>query len=214
MEKVDANKIATAHNANDNAETVLMNIIRGSGTSGLKGITPIRDNKYIRPIIECERTEIEKYCEFHKLNPRFDESNKENIYTRNKIRNLLIPHLQEQYNPNIIETINRLSELAKNENEYLDKQALIEFDKILIDDTNNKIVLCLKQFNKMDDVIKSRIILLAIEKTIGSTQGIEKININDIIKLCNNNIGNKYLVPTKKIKVMVKSGKIFFLPEE
>ena len=64
LKSTNSNKIATAHNANDNAETVLMNIIRGSGTSGLKGITPIRDNKYIRPIIECERTEIEKYCEF------------------------------------------------------------------------------------------------------------------------------------------------------
>lgn len=210
----NSNKIATAHNANDNAETVLMNIIRGSGTSGLKGITPIRDNKYIRPIIECERTQIEKYCELYKLNPKFDESNKENIYTRNKIRNLLIPYLQEQYNPNIIETINRLSELAKNENDYLDKQAQEHFFNILIDDTNDKIVLNLKQFNKLEDVIKSRIILLAIEKTIGSTQGIEKVNINDIIKLCNNNIGNKYLVPIKKIKVLVKNSKIFFLPEQ
>lgn len=208
-----SNKIATAHNSNDNAETVLMNIIRGSGTSGLKGIMPIRDNKYIRPIIECERKDIEKYCEFNNLQPKFDESNKENIYTRNKIRNLLIPYLKEQYNPNIIQTINRLSELVKKENDYLDKQAQYYFDRILID-YNNQIVLELKQFNELDEVIKSRIILLAIEKTIGTTQGIEKVNIKDIIKLCNNNIGNKYLLPTKKIKVFVKKGKIIFIPKE
>lgn len=83
LKQVNANKIATAHNANDNAETVLMNIIRGSGTSGLKGIEPIRENKYIRALIECTRAEIEEYCEGQNLEPKIDKSNMENIYTRN-----------------------------------------------------------------------------------------------------------------------------------
>ena len=71
--KVGATKIATAHNANDNAETVLMNIFRGVGTSGLKGIEPIREGKYIRPLIECERQEIENYCQDNKLEPKIDK---------------------------------------------------------------------------------------------------------------------------------------------
>mgnify|MGYP000410647525 CR=1 FL=1 len=71
MNKVGGNKIATAHNANDNAETVMMNFLRGSGTSGLKGIEPIRNNKFIRPIIECTRKEIEQYCDENNLNPTF-----------------------------------------------------------------------------------------------------------------------------------------------
>ena len=65
----------------------MMNLIRGSGVSGLKGIEPMRDNKFIRPIIECTRKEIEEYCEENRLNPKYDKSNAENIYTRNKIRN-------------------------------------------------------------------------------------------------------------------------------
>ena len=72
------------------------------------------------------------------------------------------------------------------------------------------IVLQLAKFNALDEVIKSRMILYTINKLMGSTQGIEKIHIEDIIKLCGNNIGNKYLMPNKRIKVFVKKGKIFF----
>ena len=88
LEKTKANKIAIAHNKNDKVETIIMNLLRGTGTLGLKGIEPKRENKYIRPIIEIERDEIEKYCEQNKLNPRIDKTNLENIYTRNKIRNV------------------------------------------------------------------------------------------------------------------------------
>lgn len=209
-QKTNSNKIATAHNLNDNAETVLMNIIRGSGSTGLKGIEPIR-NDLIRPIIKCKRDEIESYCNDLELNPKFDKSNEENIYTRNKIRNLLLPYLKENFNPNIIETINRLSELLKQENDYFDEVTEEEYKKLLIENDANKIVLDLKLFNLLKKVIKSRIILYTINNLLGSSQGIEKINIEDIIKLCGNNIGNKYLVPNKNIKVLVKNKKIFFI---
>jgi len=116
---VNASKIATAHNANDNAETVLMNLIRGSGTSGLKGIEAKRENKYIRPLIECTRKEIEEYCNEKKLEPKQDKSNKENIYTRNKVRNILLPLIENEFNPNIVNSLNRMSKIVKEENEYL-----------------------------------------------------------------------------------------------
>ena len=93
-QQTNSNKIATAHTANDNAETVLMNIIRGSGIKGLKGIEAKRNN-IIRPLIECTRAEIEEYCKKHTLNPRIDKTNFQNIYTRNKVRNLLIPYIKE-----------------------------------------------------------------------------------------------------------------------
>ena len=95
LQKVGANKIAIAHNKNDKIETIIMNVLRGSGISGLKGIEPIRENKYIRPLIECERKEIEEYCENHKLEPRIDKTNFENNYTINKIRNIVIPYIQK-----------------------------------------------------------------------------------------------------------------------
>ena len=219
--KINANKIATAHNSNDNAETVLMNIIRGSSTSGLKGIEPIRDNKFIRPLIECNRKEIEEYTKKENLNPKFDKTNKENIYTRNKVRNMLIPYIEENFNPNFVNSLNRLSELASIENDYLDKKTIESFEKIIISQSignkenleQNGIVLNLKEFNKLDFVIKNRVILYTISKVLGNSQNIEKTNVEDIVKLCENNIGNKYLTPNKNIKVLINKGKIFFFKQ-
>ena len=79
-----------------------------------------------------------------------------------------------------------------------------------IDPSFEGITLDLKQFNNLELVIKRRVILYTINELLGSTEGIEKINIDDIIKLCNNNIGNKYLMPIKYLKILVKKGKIFF----
>ena len=210
--KTKANKIATAHTANDNAETVLMNIIRGSGTSGLKGIRPIRKNKFIRPLIETTREKIEKYCEENKLNPRIDKTNFENDYTRNKTRNILIPTIKEQFNPNIIMTINRLSDIISEENEYLENITKQKYKEIVIEEEiGRKIVLGLSQFNKQDIVIKKRLILQTINTLQGNTQGIGKVHIEDIIKLCKNNLGNKYLTPNKNIKILVKDKKIYYI---
>ncbi len=210
--KTNSNKIATAHTANDNAETVLMNIIRGSGTSGLKGILPVRENKYIRPLINTSREEIEKYCEEKNLNPRIDKTNKENVYTRNKIRNQLIPYIKEEFNPNIIKAINRLSEISCIENEFIQNIVEKNYKEIVIEEKKEQIELDLKKFNSQETVIKSRIILYTINKLLGNCQGIELIHIKDIIKLCENNIGNKFLIPNKKVKIIVKNKKIFFLP--
>ena len=212
LEKTSSNKIATAHTANDNAETVLMNIMRGSGTSGLKGIDAKRDN-LIRPLIECSRYEIEKYCEANKLDPRIDKTNFENIYTRNKVRNMLIPYIKENFNPNIIEGINRLSDLSKQENEYLERETEKVYKKILISAKNDEIILDLNQFNLQETVIKSRLVLYTINILFGTRSGIEKKHIEDIIKLCSNNIGNKFLIPNKKVKVLVKNRKIFFIAQ-
>ncbi len=212
LQKTGSNKIATAHNSNDKVETVLMNILRGSGISGLKGIEAIRDNRFIRPLIEIERSEIEKYCDANKLTPKIDKSNLENIYTRNKVRNIVIPYIKQEFNPNIIKTVNRLSDVATLEDEYLKEITEKEYERLLSNEGNEPIALKLREFNKLNLVIKQRLILYTINKVIGTVDGIEKINIDDIIKLCNNNIGNKFLIPNKNIKILVKNKKIFFIP--
>ena len=224
LKQTNSSKIATAHNANDNAETVLMNIFRGTGISGLKGIEAIRDNKFIRPLIECERIEIEKYCVDNKLNPKIDKSNFENIYTRNKVRNVVIPQLKKEFNPNIINAINKLSDLATQEESFI--QAYIEkimYEKLVIEQNkdnlndlkieNNQqsIIIDLKQFNNLEEFLKSRVIIEIIKMLTGSTQGIEKINVEEIINLCSRNIGNKYLTPNKRLKVYVNKGKAAFI---
>jgi len=209
MQKVGANKIAVAHNKNDKIETIIMNLLRGSGLLGLKGIEPIRNNKYIRPLIECDRQEIEQYCEKEQLFPRIDKTNFENDYTRNKIRNIVIPYIKSEFNPNIIETMDRLSQVATDEGNYIDGQANKIYINLLIEKTQDQIILKLKEFNEQEKVIKSRIILLTIKELMGSTQRIEKIHIEDIIKLCSNNVGNKFLTPNKNIKILIKDKRIY-----
>ena len=209
-QKTNSNKIATAHNSNDRAETVILNILRGSGISGLKGIEAMRDNKYIRPLIFTKREKIEEYCQENNLNPKIDESNMENIYNRNKVRNIIIPYIEKEFNKNIIQTINRLSDVATEENEFLQKLTEEQYNTISTIE-NDTIILDLKKFNHLELVIKRRLILYTINEAIHTTNGIEKVNIDDIIKLCKNNIGNKYLSPIKLIRIYVKKGKIYFI---
>ena len=224
LEKVNGNKIAIAHNKNDKVETIIMNELRGCGIQGLKGIEPARD-KYIRPLIECERKEIEEYCKENNIEARIDKTNFENIYTRNKIRNVVIPYIKQEFNPNIIETMDRLSNLVAEQEAYIQKQVEVAYRDIVLEekirmteqineeDKENKkdeqyIILDLKEFNKQEKVIKSNIILYTITRLFNTSKGIEKIHIEDIIKLCANNIGNKFLMPNKNLKVFIKNGKI------
>lgn len=208
--KINANKIAIAHNLNDNAETVLMHFIRGTGINGLTGIKPYRDGKYIRPLIECDRKEIEEYCKEKNLNPKYDKSNLDNNYTRNKIRNLLIPELKENYNPNIISGINKLSRIVLKEEEYINKILLETYNEILLQREANKITINLRKFNKLDEYIKERLIIYIIAKLFGDARGIENIHVFDIVKLCEKNVGNKYLTPNKNLKIFVKSGEVSY----
>jgi tRNA(Ile)-lysidine synthase len=224
LEKVNGNKIAIAHNKKDNVETIIMNVLRGSGISGLRGIE-VKQGKYIRPLINESREDIEGYLKEKNIVPRIDESNFENEYTRNKIRNIVLPYIQKEFNPNFIEGMTRLSDIIKEEDEYLDKVTKEEYKKILIEEKNfgtnvysnenlPTIILDLKAFNKLDKVIEKRIILYSIKKLFGTTKGIEKIHIDDIIKLCNNNIGNKFLTPNKKTKIVIENKKIYIIAKE
>lgn len=206
----NANKIAIAHNKNDKAETIIMNILRGSGVAGLKGIEPIRNNKYIRPLIETDRKEIEEYCNINKLEPRIDKTNFINDCKRNKIRNIVIPYIKEEFNSNIINTLERLSEVITEEDKYIRKITMQNFNCIKLQESNGKIILDWNKFKKLEDFIKKRLIIYTIERTIGNVQNIEKVNIEDILKMCSNNVGNKYLMPNKHVKIFVNNGKITF----
>lgn len=112
--------IAVAHNQGDQAETVLMRIMRGTGISGLSGMEYQRSDGVIRPLLDVERAEIEKYCEENSLQPRTDATNLKNVYTRNRIRLELIPYMEKYFNPAVIEALNRLSSIAREETAFID----------------------------------------------------------------------------------------------
>lgn len=161
--KEGANKIATAHTANDNAETILLHLFRGTGIAGLRGIAPIRNERYIHPLLECTREEIEQYCMEHHLEPKIDSSNDQNIYARNKIRNIVIPYVKKEYNPNIIETLNRLGELAKEETNCIQKETVKLAQEIVIKQENEvEVILDLKKFNNLEEFWQKQLILYAI----------------------------------------------------
>ncbi|MGN1414965.1 MAG: tRNA lysidine(34) synthetase TilS [Anaerovoracaceae bacterium] len=119
--------IAVAQNAQDQCETILFRLLRGSGPDGLAGIAYKRYDEggfaVIRPLLDVSREEIEAYCTERGLTPRRDHTNEETVYMRNRIRLELIPYLQEHFNPNIIETVNRLGRAAAADKDYLTRQA-------------------------------------------------------------------------------------------
>lgn len=124
--KFKSNVVFTAHNYNDNAETVLYRIIKGTGVIGLQGISDKREIFY-RPLLTTTREEIEKYCKEHKLTPNKDSSNENTKYKRNLIRKKIIPIMQE-INPNVIKALNSLSEISKedfNNDKYRIRELLI-----------------------------------------------------------------------------------------
>lgn len=131
-----------------------MHLLRGSGISGLRGIEPIREEKFIKPLIECDRQEIENYCKENNLQPRIDKTNFENEYTRNKIRNIVIPYIKKEFNPNIIETITRLADVVSSEDDFIENVSNENYKKLLVIGEKNRIELKLKEFNLLDEVLK------------------------------------------------------------
>lgn len=150
-EKFNSKIIFTAHNKNDNVETLLYRICKGTGVSGLQGIAENRGN-YYRPLLEVSRNEIENYCKTNNLTQNNDSSNYDTKYKRNFIRAEVIPIL-EKINPNIIETISTLSTVAKEETEIVEEYINQISDKI---SKNEK--LKTQEFIQLSSSVQSRIV--------------------------------------------------------
>ncbi|MBR3791393.1 MAG: tRNA(Ile)-lysidine synthetase, partial [Clostridia bacterium] len=110
----------TAHNKNDSAESIMLHLTRGCGLDGMCGIPVIRDGYIIRPIIDLKKREIEEYCENNGLSYVVDKTNFETDYTRNKIRLNLIPMIEDDVNPNFIDTITNNSQIFKEAVSFID----------------------------------------------------------------------------------------------
>ena len=152
-QKTKSNKIAVGHNLNDQAETILMRVMRGTGLQGLRGIEYSRENGIIRPLLDIERSDIEKYCEVHNLNPRIDESNLQNIYTRNKIRLELIPYMMDNFNTNLIESIVRMSNSLRSDSEYIESQSESKF-KDICKFTSDTVNIRIDDFSKLHNQLR------------------------------------------------------------
>ncbi len=179
-------KIALAHNADDNAELLLMRIIRGAGISGLCGIPAVREGKYIRPFIKIEKKTIYEYIKAENLKHIEDKSNYDPKFLRNRIRQNLIPLLKKEYNPNIVKTLNNISSIAKKEEGWILRVLPPIFKKTVYKKDKNQITLLLNSLNKIAEGGKRRIIREALNHIKTDLKNISFAHINSIIKLTKN----------------------------
>jgi len=121
-DQVKANKIALGHQADDQAETILLKLLRGAGGSGLGGILPVRDDRYIRPLLCHSRSAIESYLNYRGMIACHDESNTDLKFLRNRVRHQLIPDLKQNYNPQIQSTLNRTADLLQADEDFIQQQ--------------------------------------------------------------------------------------------
>lgn len=183
-------KIATAHNKNDRAETVIMRIIRGTGLDGLKGISYKRDDGVIRPVLDVSREEIEEYLGTNGLKFCTDSTNSDNEYTRNRIRNEVLPYLKENFNPSIIDTLVRFSDITSKDAEFIDLYAKRLYERINSPMPSHKPdAIHIESLKMLDDSIKTRLIRIAAKKAMGEEYRLEYKHILDVLNLIKKETG-------------------------
>lgn len=141
MAEHDIEFTATAHHKNDNAETILMNFMRGSGIKGLCGI-PYKRGRIIRPLLDVSRKEIEEYCEKNGISYVTDATNNETVYTRNKIRHILIPEITKQFNPSFTDTITKNAAVIAVEEDFIESETRAAYKAIVKDNSVDTGELC------------------------------------------------------------------------
>lgn len=176
----DRIQIAVAHHLNDQVETVLFRLLRGTGTDGLAGMEYSRDNglgvAIIRPLLDVKREDIEVYCQNHGLAPRTDLTNNQPLYTRNKIRLELIPYIKEHYNANFEEAILRLCKIAGEDRAYLGNIAERVFDELARNLEPNRCALDGPGLRELPPSIRSRVLFKALE-AIGLSAGVGYVHM-------------------------------------
>ena len=180
-----ARRIAVGHNLNDQAETVLMRLLRGSGPSGMAGIPPIRDNRIIRPLIEIKREEIMRYLAAHELPYAIDSSNSNPRHLRNRVRLELLPMMQD-YQPRIIEHLGRLSIILRAEDAFLDKQAADWIDREAVQESAGPISVPVLPFKKLPVPLKNRVVRFLLKKIQKNLHRIDHDHIKMISGLAHN----------------------------
>lgn len=175
-------KIAVAHNMNDQAETLIMRFLRGTGIDGLKGMDFITKD-IIRPILGIGRREIETYISNKKIDTVLDKTNLESIYSRNKVRLELIPYIEENFNPNIVNTLWRTSRISSIDSEFLEEFSEERYNIIVKSQDKHSIILDSGKLLGEHKSIQQRIIRSCILKVNGSLQGITETQISSVINL-------------------------------
>ncbi len=198
--EVGATKIAVAHNSNDNAETVLMNLARGTGIKGLGGIPPKREMEdangnvleVIRPILCLSRKEIEDYLKENEIEYRNDSTNDSTDYTRNKIRLEIMP-LLENINDNAMQNITNASNELADTSDYIEKDVDEAYEEF-VSEEDGKLFLSDESF-AIDPIVLTGVIRKMIENIAGKLKDITRIHVGDVVSLSEKQVGKKIDLP-------------------
>lgn len=180
--------ICLAHHAEDNAETVLMHLLRGGGLRGVSGIRRCQ-GRFFRPILKLTKADILRYAEENQIPYVVDKTNSDTAYKRNYVRHEILPRLKE-LNPNAIQALNNFASLAQEEDEFLD--SLVDLDDVKFDQRKNTASFGVTEFNQLPKVLKARF-LRKIMRKLGYFKDIEQKHILNITKLCLTTDGESHI---------------------
>lgn len=200
-ESLGGSIVAVAHTANDQAETILMHLIRGTGLSGLRGMRPLSrwnlpNNRLltvIRPILKATREETEAYCNDHELYPHYDSSNRSVEFLRNRIRIEIMPQLLE-YNPNIVESLSRMAHIVADDISYLDSEAA-QLSESIIEEFPQGILLDNKALSALPPALARHLLRASLRKLLGSLRDIELVHIESILSTLTQPAGKQLSLP-------------------
>lgn len=203
--KYNIDKIATAHNKNDSAESILLHIIRGCGIDGLSGIPVIRDDNIIRPVINLSKEEIVKYCKENNLMYVEDKTNFKTDYTRNKIRLKIIPQIENEINENFINTLVNNSKIYRQTSDFLDNYTKKVYDECCSD---KGLEIC-KISKEADIVVKTAVQMYFVEYK-GKNEKLPLSNVEKIVELIRRNQTSKTLNLPGGDSAKIEYGRLFF----
>jgi tRNA(Ile)-lysidine synthase len=192
--------VAAGHTRDDHIETILMHLIRGSGTRGMRGLQPSTlwrsgadSLTIIRPLLELSHEETEGYCRQHRITPRLDASNLSLSPLRNRVRQQLMP-LLESYNPAVAEALLRTGRIADDDITFLDAQVAQLWDKVIRQE-GKTIVLDRAGFERTAPALKRYLLRAAVERLLGSAKDIEMRHIEEMMSLANKAAGKRLSLP-------------------
>ena len=178
-----ANKIALGHHLHDQAETVLINILRGCGLDGLKGFLPMRDGKYIRPLIEVSRQEIIAFLKQTDVEYRKDSSNESQAHLRNRVRMALIPFLKDNYNPRIEQNLVRMAEIIRRDDEFIDGCVREIILSPHVQKMENACIVSVEYFKTLPSSLCFRLIRALLESLAPDGKGFSFAHIQALVDL-------------------------------
>lgn len=183
-----AGRVAVGHTADDQAETILMHIVRGTGLSGLRGMAPRTRWRsplnpepllVVRPLLEVSHEETEAYCQSHQLSPRLDLSNQSPAYLRNRFRQQLLPVLQS-FNPNIRQTLSRNASMLSDDYAFIQMQVTTAWEEV-VSETDSAVVIHRQRFSGLHPAVQRHLLLKVLEYKLGSPQDLETSHVENMM---------------------------------